>query len=241
VCVVSSVCVLSFSLVFLLYYSKKVSHRHRNAMNRKRRKKQKRKQKKRREKKSTQHKHRQQRKNEKKRKTCSFWLLFLAFFSASVDKMIIGNYIASLSSNTVEIPSLFTQLRGMSLLPACSAEFGNKSYWDDFFRKRGNAAFEWYGKFVDLFPLMRTHITASTKFLIPGCGNSDFSSTLFDSGYKNIVNLDFSELVIADMRAKTSQRHGMTWIVGDMTAMDTLSDEQFDFIVDKGSLGNSRC
>ena len=32
----------------------------------------------------------------------------------------------------------------MNLLPRSHKEFGAASYWEDFFRKRGQKAFEWY-------------------------------------------------------------------------------------------------
>ena len=37
------------------------------------------------------------------------------------------------------------------LLPKFSAaEFGTKSYWNNFFKKRGNKSFEWYGEYLEL-------------------------------------------------------------------------------------------
>lgn len=32
----------------------------------------------------------------------------------------------------------------MALLPKTKEEFSQKDYWDEFFKKRGNKAFEWY-------------------------------------------------------------------------------------------------
>lgn len=38
----------------------------------------------------------------------------------------------------------------MSLLPRSNADFGTKSYWNSFFKKRGDKAFEWYGEYLNL-------------------------------------------------------------------------------------------
>ncbi|PFH34656.1 hypothetical protein BESB_066890 [Besnoitia besnoiti] len=37
----------------------------------------------------------------------------------------------------------------MNLLPASLEEFRKRSYWNDFFRSRGDNAFEWYGSYAD--------------------------------------------------------------------------------------------
>lgn len=73
------------------------------------------------------------------------------------------------------------------------------------------------------------------KILIPGCGNSDFSSDLFDSGCKYVTNIDFSDLVIQEMAIKNALREEMQWLVMDMTKM-TFPDHSFDVVFDKGGL-----
>jgi hypothetical protein len=52
-----------------------------------------------------------------------------------------------------------------------------------------------------------------------GCGNSDASAHMYADGFVNIVNIDFSEVVIEEMRAKTSQLTHMTWELMDMTQL----------------------
>ena len=52
------------------------------------------------------------------------------------------------------------------------------------------------------------------------CGNSTFSSDLYDKGYHNIVNIDYSEVVIDKMRLlHINQRPNMKWIYMDMTKL----------------------
>ena len=62
------------------------------------------------------------------------------------------------------------------------------------------------------------------------------SSDLYDAGYTNIRNLDFSNLVIDDMRRKNEFRPNMSWDTGDMTHMDLYEDKSFHIVLDKGAL-----
>lgn len=136
----------------------------------------------------------------------------------------------------------------MSLLPQTHAEFHSKQYWDDFFAKRGSDAFEWYGEYAEMTQLLHKFIRQSDRLLAIGCGNSNFSFDLFDAGYTHITNIDFSELVIEEMRRKDVLRYkhlssdpfslstALQWIVGDMTQMSSISDSSYQVILDKGAL-----
>jgi SAM-dependent methyltransferase len=75
----------------------------------------------------------------------------------------------------------------------------------------------------------------SEKCLVIGCGNSAFSSDLYDHGFKHITNVDFSEQVIELMKSQNLQRSEMSWEVMDMTAL-TYQDESYDVVLDKGAL-----
>lgn len=123
-----------------------------------------------------------------------------------------------------------------SILPTNHKEFNTKEYWDRFFTER-KAAFEWYGNLRDLKPNINSKIPyKSSKILMIGCGNSDFSANLYDEGYINIVNLDFSEIVIEEMKKKNVSRPEMTWVVGDMTNLEGFETGSFDIVLDKGAL-----
>ena len=60
------------------------------------------------------------------------------------------------------------------------------------------------------------------SILMIGCGNSAFSTDMYlNGGYHNIVNIDYSEIVIEEMKAKTSKTcPDMKWEVGDVTNLD---------------------
>jgi EEF1A lysine methyltransferase 4 len=75
------------------------------------------------------------------------------------------------------------------------------------------------------------------KILVLGCGNSTFSSDLYDAGFTNIVNIDFSAVVIEKMRVKHSAlRPRMTWLVMDMLNMSAFGAEEFDVVIDKATM-----
>eukprot|EP01023_Acetabularia_acetabulum_P037670 TRINITY_DN3583_c2_g1_i4.p1 TRINITY_DN3583_c2_g1~~TRINITY_DN3583_c2_g1_i4.p1 ORF type:complete len:633 (-),score=87.05 TRINITY_DN3583_c2_g1_i4:112-2010(-) len=92
------------------------------------------------------------------------------------------------------------------------------------------------GEYTQISPLIIKSITQFSKVLVPGCGNSELSAQLYDDGINNIVNIDFSKVVIREMLSKNlRQRPSMKWMVADMTKTK-FQDDEFDVILDKGSL-----
>jgi SAM-dependent methyltransferase len=93
-----------------------------------------------------------------------------------------------------------------------------------------------YGSFKNFTQLCFRNIRLNEKCLVIGCGNSAFSADLYDHGFKNITNIDFSEQVIASMKdLNSSPRPLMSWEVMDMTAL-AYESESYDVIIDKGAL-----
>ena len=72
----------------------------------------------------------------------------------------------------------------MNLLPRNRQEFGQKDYWDVFFKKRGTKAFEWYGEYHELCGILHKYIKTTDKVLQIGCGNSTLAADLYDVGYR---------------------------------------------------------
>lgn len=98
-------------------------------------------------------------------------------------------------------------------------EFRSKQYWDGFFTKvrkapasgrlpltrapaqRGARAFEWYSEWAQLRSLVRAAVGADEgsptqlggRLLVVGCGNSELSAQLYDDGFQDITNIDFSK------------------------------------------------
>ena len=47
--------------------------------------------------------------------------------------------------------------------------------------------------------LQQQPLPSSLQILVPDCGNSRPSEHLYDSGFEDITNVDFSKVVISDM------------------------------------------
>lgn len=123
----------------------------------------------------------------------------------------------------------------MNLLPKTHKEFSEKDYWNKFFKKRGNKSFEWYGEYLELCGQLHKYIKQKDTILITGCGNSSLSADLYDVGYKNITNIDVSEVVISQMKSINAHRTSMKFLC--MDAMNTtFENEEFTVVLDKGTL-----
>lgn len=70
------------------------------------------------------------------------------------------------------------------LLPKTASEFGSTKYWDQFFKNRGKAAFEWYGEYPELCGILHKYVKPKDDVLMVGCGNSKLSADLYDVGIK---------------------------------------------------------
>ncbi|XP_074276180.1 uncharacterized protein LOC141599940 [Silene latifolia] len=125
-------------------------------------------------------------------------------------------------------------------------DFTSKENWDKFFSIRGSDdSFEWYAEWTQLKPPLISLLSSSSsagispdklQILVPGCGNSRLSEHLYDAGFHDITNVDFSKVVISDMlRRNVRDRPKMRWRVMDITDMQ-FSDATFDIILDKGGL-----
>jgi 2-polyprenyl-3-methyl-5-hydroxy-6-metoxy-1,4-benzoquinol methylase len=66
--------------------------------------------------------------------------------------------------------------------------------------QRGSKPFEWYSAWRQLRPLFRAAVGSTAesphggRLLVVGCGNSELSAQLYDDGFTNIVNIDFSKV-----------------------------------------------
>ncbi|KAJ6302356.1 hypothetical protein OIU77_016443 [Salix suchowensis] len=119
-------------------------------------------------------------------------------------------------------------------------DFTSKENWDKFFTIRGtDDSFEWYAEWTELHhPLLsllagngeNPSSSPPLQILVPGCGNSKLSENLYDAGFREITNIDFSKVVISDMlKRNVRDRPGMRWRVMDMTQMK-VEDESFDYL-----------
>lgn len=63
---------------------------------------------------------------------------------------------------------------------------------------------------------------------------------MYDDGYKNITNIDISEVVITQMSERNKNRPDMQWLTMDALKTD-FEEEVFDIILDKSTLDAILC
>ncbi|KAH7920389.1 S-adenosyl-L-methionine-dependent methyltransferase [Leucogyrophana mollusca] len=124
-------------------------------------------------------------------------------------------------------------------LPQDNKEYGTKEYWDTRYAlEPSDATFDWFKSYADLKPHVRELVPdKAARILILGCGNSKFSEEMYDDGYKNIVNVDYSSVVIRQMQERhASTRPEMQWKEMDVRDMSLFDDASFDVAIDKGTM-----
>ena len=114
--------------------------------------------------------------------------------------------------------------------------YSKKEYWNERFNQT-NANFDWYADWDQLSKYFIPILTPESKILMVGCGNSKLSEQMYLSNYKNIINIDISNIVIEKMKKQYPE---MKWQEMDATKM-SFENNLFDCIIDKGTLDAIMC
>uniref|UniRef100_A0A8C8VGF4 EEF1A lysine methyltransferase 4 n=1 Tax=Pelusios castaneus TaxID=367368 RepID=A0A8C8VGF4_9SAUR len=120
-------------------------------------------------------------------------------------------------------------------LPDCNVRYRDRCFWDARYREAGAAPAEWFGGFPCFREQLEAELRPGDRILVLGCGNSALSHDLFQLGYTDITNIDYSPVCIASMRAHYSQCRGMQWLVMDARDL-AFADSSFDVVLEKGTL-----
>ncbi|BGP11240.1 hypothetical protein JCM10049v2_007141 [Rhodotorula toruloides] len=123
------------------------------------------------------------------------------------------------------------------MLPEKNAEYGTQKYWDErYSREADDSSFDWCKSYRDIRHLVHRFIPhKDARIVMLGCGNSTLSRDMYDDGYRNIANVDYSSVVIEKMRRVNAGCEGMTWTVGDVRALP-FEDQSVDVCFDKATL-----
>ncbi|KYQ99865.1 hypothetical protein DLAC_03817 [Tieghemostelium lacteum] len=119
-------------------------------------------------------------------------------------------------------------------------DYGEKEYWDNRYVTETRDHFDWYYGYNNLKRFLNKFYKRSDKVLMVGCGNSKLGEDMNTDGYGDIVNIDFSEPLIEDMKLRTKDRQGLEYLTMDGRQMDFL-DETFESIFDKGTVDAVMC
>jgi len=119
--------------------------------------------------------------------------------------------------------------------------FWNKFYGEEVTAENKSETYDWFAGYEKIKSIViEPFIKKEDRILITGCGNSTLGEQLYQDGYKNIVNVDFSEAVI-DLMRKRNSTNSMEWKVVDISDMNSFDDESFDVILDKGTFDSVMC
>ncbi|KAI0738534.1 S-adenosyl-L-methionine-dependent methyltransferase [Daedaleopsis nitida] len=124
------------------------------------------------------------------------------------------------------------------VLPKKNEEYGTKKYWDQRYTQESeDSSFDWFKSYSDVAEIMREIVPdKSSRILMLGCGNSTLSQDMYDDGYKNIVNTDYSAILIEKMRHKHEQSTPeMEWYEMDIRDLK-FDGNSFDVAIDKGTM-----
>lgn len=114
--------------------------------------------------------------------------------------------------------------------------YSKKEFWNERFEKTtGN--FDWYADWSRLKTEYKKICNENSKFLMVGCGNSLMSNQMVKDGFKDITNIDISNIVIEKMKKEYPEENFMEM---DATNM-TFEDNKFDCVIDKGTLDALMC
>ncbi|KAH7872935.1 S-adenosyl-L-methionine-dependent methyltransferase [Lentinula edodes] len=126
----------------------------------------------------------------------------------------------------------------MDILPESNDQYGTKQYWNQrYAREADDASFDWFKSYSEISDILRSLIPDKrSRILMLGCGNSKLSEDMYDDGYHNIVNTDYSSIIVEKMK----QRHGdarpqMEWHEMDVRDLK-FDDSSFDVAIDKGTM-----
>ncbi|KAG8932719.1 hypothetical protein FRC02_000683 [Tulasnella sp. 418] len=126
----------------------------------------------------------------------------------------------------------------MELIASKNEEYSTQEYWDSRYGSEADdATFDWFKDYSDIRPLIRELLPQKDgiRILMVGCGNSSLSEEMWQDGYKNITNIDYSTVVIEKMEKKYEDRPGMEWLVMDARDL-RFNQDSFDVVIDKGTM-----
>lgn len=102
---------------------------------------------------------------------------------------------------------------------------------------------DWYLSFLEFAHILVPQMNfMDSKILHIGCGLSEVPFFLYELGYKDIINVDFSTNAVEILQKEcVERRYSMECYSMDATKMNEFIDEEFDYIIDKGLFDTIAC
>ena len=71
--------------------------------------------------------------------------------------------------------------------------------------------------------------------MLSGCGNSSLSEDMYRDGFQRITNIDYSRVVVDNMKNRSVAARSMQWLVMDIKDLKFESGS-FDVVIEKATL-----
>eukprot|EP01028_Stygiella_incarcerata_P013154 TRINITY_DN81570_c0_g1_i1.p1 TRINITY_DN81570_c0_g1~~TRINITY_DN81570_c0_g1_i1.p1 ORF type:complete len:215 (-),score=47.41 TRINITY_DN81570_c0_g1_i1:87-731(-) len=111
--------------------------------------------------------------------------------------------------------------------------YDQASFWDERYARDHKACWEWLGSYSSWRSLLRSSLGSDVEVLVLGCGNSRLVEDLYDDGVRNVTGIDFSAVVINQMKERIIGKDELEFMVMDCRRLRFPSGT-FDLVIDKG-------
>nr|CAG4709983.1 unnamed protein product [Naegleria fowleri] len=119
-----------------------------------------------------------------------------------------------------------------------------RDYWNYRYEERASELFyDWYLSFNQMKSTLQPYLTSyDMRILIPGCGNSRLPQQLVKSGFKNILCIDYSDVIIKKMR-KIHEKYSeyVKFHCVDACSMKMIESDSYDLVIDKALTDSMSC
>ncbi|GIL80063.1 hypothetical protein Vretimale_12887 [Volvox reticuliferus] len=123
---------------------------------------------------------------------------------------------------------------------ATMPQYGECEYWDERY-SREPAAFDWYQGFSGLQSILHQAFPMHATILQVGVGSSRLQEDMAHAGWRHIINVDYSRVVINHMTELHKGVQALEYRVADVRRMPEFADCSFEGVLDKGTLDAILC
>ena len=116
--------------------------------------------------------------------------------------------------------------------------YGDVKYWDNRYLDKNQ--FDWYQEWEDLLQYLEPFFNGDELVLNIGCGNSKMSYEMTKTTFKKVISIDFSQVVIDQMKELYRYNNNLEWYTMDCTKM-SFEDKTLDVVFDKGTIDALFC
>lgn len=117
-----------------------------------------------------------------------------------------------------------------------NSDYQHVNYWNQ--RFTNEEQYDWLVTYKDIKLYINQYVPNKlSRILIIGCGNSTLTYDMYVDGYKSIISIDYSDIVIQNMRNKYKHITDLRWYICDIRLLHQLFPlHYFDVIIDKACI-----